>query len=80
MACVYILTALAVFVSPSVITRGGTDETRGRKRTMEMRPARIRSCANFGQDVRYLSPIIAAIEAENKERADLESMTVQPRK
>ncbi|KAK5044960.1 hypothetical protein LTR84_010332 [Exophiala bonariae] len=30
-------------------------------------------------DVRYLSPIIQAIEAENKERADLESMTVKPR-
>ena len=34
----------------------------------------------FAQDVAYLSPIIAEIEAEMKERADLESMTVQPAK
>ncbi|KEF52657.1 ubiquinol-cytochrome c reductase subunit 7 [Exophiala aquamarina CBS 119918] len=32
------------------------------------------------EDIAYLSPIIEAIEAENKERADLESMTVSPRK
>lgn len=32
------------------------------------------------EDVPYLSPIIAEIEAEMKERADLESMTVQKKK
>jgi hypothetical protein len=32
------------------------------------------------QDIPYLSPIIEEIEREEKERADLESMIVEPRK
>lgn len=31
------------------------------------------------EDIQYLTPIIRQIEAEKKERADLESMTVQKR-
>lgn len=77
MARIYILTTSAVLVSPSVTTRGGTDETRGRKRSKTA--SFTRPSADFEQDIRYLSPIIQAIEAENKERADLESMTVKPR-
>ena len=36
--------------------------------------------ANTAQDTPYLSTIIKEIEAENKERADLESLTVQPKR
>lgn len=32
------------------------------------------------QDTPYLSNILKEIEAENKERADLESLTVQPKR
>ena len=48
------------------------DEVCGIRQTMK-------TSADIEQDVPYLSPIIQEIEAEMKERADLESMTVQKR-
>lgn len=35
--------------------------------------------ANLSQDRPYLTPLIAEIEKEEKERADLESLTIQKR-
>lgn len=38
------------------------------------------SCADFAQDTPYLSQIVQQIEAEMKEREDLESIVVTRRK
>jgi ubiquinol-cytochrome c reductase subunit 7 len=44
-----------------------------------IQPALV-SDLTISQDVQYLSPIIAEIEAENQERADLDEMFIPKRK